>query len=64
MNKLYEMYQDVIIKPTYRTDDNCNLQQSIENFLEIRHPGDSEIFETTDKLMDKLCCKDCSNCKL
>jgi len=61
---LYEMYQDVVIKPTLRTENNCNLQQSIENFLEIRHPGDLEIFETVDLLMKKLCCKDCSKCDL
>jgi len=60
---LYEMYQNVVIKPTLRTEDNCNLQQSIENFLEIRHNGDPRIFKTTDLLMNKLCCKDCK-CKL
>jgi len=61
---LYEMYQDVVIKPTLRTEDNCNLQQSIENFLEIRHSGNSEIFETANLLMNKLCVKYCSECKL
>ena len=63
-NRLYEMYQDVVIKPTLKTFDNCNLQQSIENFLEIRHFGDPEIFDTASLLLKKLCCKDCSKCKL
>jgi len=64
MNKLYEMYQGEHFSPTYRTDNNCNLENHIRNWLDVRHQGDLDIYEAAEKLSDDLCCKDCSKCNL
>ena len=63
-NKLYQMYKDEEFNPTYRTADNCNLENHIQNWLDMRHPGDPEIFEAAEKISNNLCCKDCSKCRL
>jgi len=61
---LMEKYKLLVISPTYKSGDNCNLTQTIENYLESKHPGHPEIGQVADMVTKRTCTKDCRICML
>ena len=64
VESLYDRVKHWDFGPTYRSSDNCNLIQAIQNQLEGRFPLHDEIAETAYRLCAELCRQDCDTCKL
>jgi len=65
-NPVYENYKLINFTPNFRDENNCNLEQTIQTYLERMQPLQdiTLITDAADRISKNLCCKDCSKCKL
>jgi hypothetical protein len=61
--ELFERVKHLRFRPTLVTEDNCNLEQVIYNYLDTMYPAHQDNVLVARKLSDLHSCKECGLCR-